>query len=160
LQRYEEALAAYEDALATTPDDPQAFAGAVDCALTVCDWERTERFAAELPDRIARAAPMAAPFRLLALTGDPGLQRRGAELYVVRTVGVPTPAGSTPSPHPTRRIRVGYLSAQFMAHAGASLIAELLDAMTALDSRRSVSHCVPTMQASCAGGCAPPSTCS
>ena len=127
LQRYEEALAAYEGALATTPDDPQAFAGAVDCALTVCDWERTERFAAELPDCIAGAAPMAAPFRLLALTDDPGLQRRGAELHVVRTVGVPTPAGSTPSPHPTRRIRVAYLSAQFMAHAGASLIAELLE---------------------------------
>ncbi len=127
LLRYEAALAAYEDALATTPDDPQAFAGAVDCALTVCDWERTERFAAELPDRVARAAPIAAPFRLLALTGDPGLQRRGAELYVARTAAVPTPARSTPSPHPMRRIRVGYLSAQFMAHAGASLIAELLE---------------------------------
>jgi protein O-GlcNAc transferase len=127
LQRYEEALAAYEGVLATTPNDPQAFAGAVDCALTICDWQRTERFAAELPDRIARAAPMTAPFRLLALTGDPGLQRRGAELYVARTVRVSTPVRSTRLPHPRGRIRVGYLSAQFMAHAGASLIAELLE---------------------------------
>jgi len=127
LQRYEEALAAYEGVLAITPDDPQAFAGAADCALTICDWERAQRFAAELPDRIARAAPIAAPFPLLALTDDPGLQRRGAELYVAQTTGLAKPTRSTAAPRAAPRIRVGYLSAQFMAHAGASLIAELLE---------------------------------
>ena len=127
LQRYEEALATYEDALAITPDDPQAFAGAADCALTICDWERTERFAAELPDRIARAAPIVAPFRLLALTGDPDLQRRGAQLFVTRTAGVLKLPRSGGVRRSAQRIRVGYLSAQFMAHAGASLVAELLE---------------------------------
>ena len=44
-----------------------------------------------------------------------------------RTVGSANPGGQHCVALATRRIRVGYLSAQFMAHAGASLIAELLE---------------------------------
>ncbi len=126
LSRYEEALACHERVLTIDPDDPHAFGGAADCALTICDWTRTARFGAELPGRIASQAPIVAPFRLLGYSGDPALQRRGAELYVRRNVqGVATlgPARRIGA----ERIRIGYLSAQFMAHAGASLIAELIE---------------------------------
>jgi protein O-GlcNAc transferase len=128
LGRHEEALACHERVLANNADDLHAFAGAADCALTICDWERTARFAAELPARIGRRASITAPFRLLGYSGDPSLQRQGAELYVQRTwPALPAPLHRGPR-RGAGRIRLGYLSAQFMAHAGASLIAELIEA--------------------------------
>jgi predicted O-linked N-acetylglucosamine transferase (SPINDLY family) len=128
LGRYEAALESHERVLALHPEDPHAFAGAADCALTICDWTRTARYAAELPGRIARQAPIVAPFRLLAYVADPALQRQGAELAVRQAL----PAGLTALQPPAIRrqtgsIRLGYLSAQFMAHAGASVIAELIE---------------------------------
>jgi protein O-GlcNAc transferase len=127
LGRYVDSLASHEQALALNPDDPHAFAGAADCALTICDWARTAQFAAELPGRIARQAPIVAPFRFMGYSGDPALQRRGAELYV-RQTDARQPASPQRRPRPDGgRIRLGYLSAQFMAHAGASLIAELIE---------------------------------
>ena len=127
LGRYEDAIAACEQVLARNPDDPHAFAGAADAALIICDWERTARFTAELPGRVARQTSIIAPFRLLAYSADPALQRAGAELAVAQAVAV--------EPGPLNRgvrrdngpIRIGYLSAQFIAHAGASLIAELIE---------------------------------
>jgi protein O-GlcNAc transferase len=127
LGRYAAALTSHEQVLARDLDDPHAFAGAADCALTICDWARTARFAAELPGRIARQAPIVPPFRFMGYSGDPALQRRGAELYVRQTVAF-QPALGNRCPHSAGgRIRLGYLSAQFMAHAGASLIAELIE---------------------------------
>jgi protein O-GlcNAc transferase len=127
LGRHEEAIASYEQVLARNPDNPHAFAGAADCALTICDWERTVRYAAELPGRIARQTSIMAPFRLLAYSADPALQRAGAELAVRQAL----PAEAQPMHRDTRResgaLRIGYLSAQFLAHAGASLIAELIE---------------------------------
>jgi protein O-GlcNAc transferase len=113
--------------LARTPDDPHAYAGAADAALTNCDWKRTARYAAELPAHIARQTSIVAPFRLLAYSGDPTVQRAGAQLAVRRAVPVePVPMHAGPR-RDAGPIRVGYLSAQFMAHAGASLIAELIE---------------------------------
>jgi protein O-GlcNAc transferase len=127
LGRYEEAIASYDQVLARNPDDPHAFAGAADCALTICDWERTARYADELPGRIARGTSIIAPFRLLAYSADPALQRAGAELAVTQAV----PIERKPMHRGARRergaLRIGYLSAQFIAHAGASLIAELIE---------------------------------
>ena len=68
-----------------------------------------------------------APFRLLGYAGVPRLQRAGAELYVRHAVPVLPPPLFQGPPRQKRRIRIGYLSAQFMAHAGASLIAELIE---------------------------------
>jgi predicted O-linked N-acetylglucosamine transferase (SPINDLY family) len=93
--------------------------------LTICDWMQTAQFSAELPDRIARQTSVVAPFRLLAYTGDPVIQRQGAELWVRQTVAVELPMHREPPGG--ERMRIGYLSAQFMAHAGATLIAELIE---------------------------------
>jgi len=128
LGRYEEALVSHERALARNPDDPHAFAGAADCALTICDWERTTRFAAELPGRIARQAPIVAPFRFMGYSSDPAQQRAAAERYVRQTVPVHAARVTRGPRRGGGRIRLGYLSAQFMSHAGASLIAELIEA--------------------------------
>jgi predicted O-linked N-acetylglucosamine transferase (SPINDLY family) len=127
LGRYEDAIAACEQVLARNPDDPHAFAGAADAALIVCDWERTARYAAELPGRVARQTSIIAPFRLLAYSADPALQRAGAELAVAQAVVVEPGSLNRGVRRDNGRIRIGYLSAQFIAHAGASLIAELIE---------------------------------
>jgi protein O-GlcNAc transferase len=127
LGRYEDAIAACEQVLARNPDDPHAFAGAADAALIICDWERTARFAAELPGRVARQTSIIAPFRLLAYSADPALQRAGAELAVAQAVGVEPGLVNRGVCRDNGPIRIGYLSAQFIAHAGASLIAELIE---------------------------------
>ena len=64
---------------------------------------------------------------MLAYSADPAPQRAGAELAVTQ----PVPVERKPMNRGARRkrgaLRIGYLSAQFIAHAGASLIAELIE---------------------------------
>jgi predicted O-linked N-acetylglucosamine transferase (SPINDLY family) len=128
LWRFAEAMASYERALALKPGASPALSGLADCAIHLCDWEKRAAVDAALPGHLAAPGAFIAPFTLMAYRDDPAMKLRSTRNFVAN--GMPFP----PAPMPPRaawrneRIRVAYLSADFRTHAGAFLIAGLIEA--------------------------------
>ncbi|MHB8814748.1 MAG: O-linked N-acetylglucosamine transferase, SPINDLY family protein [Steroidobacteraceae bacterium] len=125
LQRLPEALAVCELLLERRPQDPDALAVRLNCALGTCDWEKIESTLTRircLPGGMANARP----FLLLGVSDDPA-----EHLAASRTRAAAAMQGrvklSPPHAREHDRIRVAYVSGDFFAHATSYLIAELLE---------------------------------
>jgi protein O-GlcNAc transferase len=127
IKRYDESLASYDRAIAIESDHPDAF-GWADAALATCDWRRTAGLVAEVAVEIAAGKPAVTPFTLLWICDDPALQLQCAKNYLDDRI----PVRPAPLRHRARardgKLRIGYLSADFHAHATAYLTAELFEA--------------------------------
>ena len=126
IKRYDESLASYDRAIAIESDHPDAF-GWADAALATCDWRRTAGLVADVAAEIAAGKPAVTPFTLLWICDDPALQLQCAKNYLDDRIPVrPAPlhhrAGARDG-----KLRIGYLSADFHAHATAYLTAELFE---------------------------------
>lgn len=124
------AIADYRQALAasTAAAEFAYLRGAVlHARLSLCDWEGIDAEISELLEDVQRGVLCSAPFPLLTLTDDPALQSQLARQWCAQRVRQrPQPEYALP-PAPGERIRLGYFSADFHAHATAYLIAELFE---------------------------------
>jgi protein O-GlcNAc transferase len=125
--RRAEALASYEKVLALNPGHAYAPGMLVSTAAAICEWRgRAERIQ-RLVDGMRAGEPVATPFALLGISGDPADQLACASAYARRRF----PAAPAPLWRGERyrheRIRVAYLSADFRDHPVAWLIAELIE---------------------------------
>jgi len=103
----------WRQALALRPDNPEGRGQYLFCCRAACDWSEKPE-----PD------PSLPPAITTVLFDDPELQKQAAQLYCARRFYTIKPLPRlTPRPH--ERIRVGYLSSDFHAHATAFLTAEL-----------------------------------
>tara|TARA_R110002073_G_scaffold91604_7_gene215414 strand:+ start:4214 stop:6316 length:2103 start_codon:yes stop_codon:yes gene_type:complete len=121
----------YQRALAagTTGSEFEYLRGAVlQARLSLCDWDGIEEDIGKLLQDVADGQLASAPFPLLTLTDDPGLQCRLASAWCAQRIRARPAAEFLPAPNPGERIRLGYFSADFHAHATAYLIAELFEA--------------------------------
>ncbi|MDD4915097.1 MAG: tetratricopeptide repeat protein [Methylococcales bacterium] len=114
--RYREALQSYEQALAIKPGLDFAHGQYLFARLMLCIWENTDRDAAGLAADIGHGLKAANPFNVLAITDDPALQRRAAEIWSRedRPTNHALPAIARYPQHD--RIRIGYFSADFRNH--------------------------------------------
>ena len=110
--------------------DPPSPAGLYEyCHLRrhFCDWDGLEAEERRAIDALASAKVRMPPFAALGMDCTPedhlALARRWAEGF--KAAGSPAIVRAAPSP--ARRIRLGYLSADFFDHATASLAAELFE---------------------------------
>jgi protein O-GlcNAc transferase len=125
LQQLPEALVVCERLLERRPEDPDALAVRLNCALGMCDWETIESTLTRirhLPGGTANARP----FLLLAVSDDPS-----EHLAAARTRAAAAMRGrvelSAPPAREHDRIRVAYVSGDFGGHATSYLIAELFE---------------------------------
>jgi predicted O-linked N-acetylglucosamine transferase (SPINDLY family) len=127
LDRYQEAYQSYRHAFAVAPDLEWLRGTWLHAQLQLCDWTTLGSGIADLAEKIAAAQPAAAPFAVIAAADRPPLQRQTAQIWVDATC----PASTALPPIGRRsrgtRLRVGYYSADFHAHATAYLIAELIE---------------------------------
>ncbi|MFA6279852.1 MAG: tetratricopeptide repeat protein [Bdellovibrionales bacterium] len=107
------AIAFWQKALALRPDNPEGRGQYLFCCRQVCDWRE-----APAPDSSL------SPNITAILFDDPALQRAAAERYCAKHFNrlMPLPP---PPPYAHKKLRVGYLSSDFHAHATSWLIAEL-----------------------------------
>jgi protein O-GlcNAc transferase len=126
MQRYDIALAAYDQALSMRPDHPDAF-GWVDAALHSCNWQRTAGVIDALTVEIRQGKPTVTPFTLLSVSDDPALHLQCARNYLeeIKANRLEPIPSSGPLDH--AKLRIGYLSADFQAHATAYLLAEVIE---------------------------------
>lgn len=110
-----EAVSAFRRALALRPDNPSARGAYAFSCRALCDWS----------DPPAPSATILPQFAVV-LFDDPALQKQAAQLYCAQRFSALKPL---PRPIPRRheRLRIGFLSSDFHAHATSYLIAELFE---------------------------------
>lgn len=121
LKRHDEALESFERAGA----QPHAFGGAAMAALNLCDWERMNRIGAQMPARVT-AGESIPPWVLLGYSGDEMLQLQCATNTIrQRFSTLPPPMATTPYAH--GKIRLAYISSDFLHHPVAAQIVQLIE---------------------------------
>jgi protein O-GlcNAc transferase len=121
-----EAIACFERAVALDPDDADTLASWFRERQNICDWSGYSENDAKVRRAIGEQPSILAPFTLLALSSSAEEQlacsRQTAAKIAARGAVLPRA-----KPGPGERIRLGYLSADFRAHAVGFLIAGLIE---------------------------------
>lgn len=123
----------YARALDARPDFPEALTAQTFNGLKACDWATTEPLAERLRDWVdGRPDAAIAPFNIIQIFDDPGLQQRAARQWVANRI-VPWVRGRGPlidvsATSTVDRLRIGYLSADFRDHAVGRMLADVLGA--------------------------------
>jgi protein O-GlcNAc transferase len=132
LKRFDEAGQMLARALEIAPshgDIPGCLAAA---ALRACDWGTVERLLPRLISAIQDGSAAVPPLTLLALSDDPLLQRRCAELTTRRSLADTELGDAVIAPmaagvYQHDKIRIGYLSSDFRDHPVAAQVVGLLE---------------------------------
>ena len=128
LKRPAEAVASYERAIALKPNQNYLEGAWLHTKMQICDWGNYEGDCAHLVSAVAGGVAASSPFEFLASVSDPAAERTCAELFVADkypSAAVPLWRGER---YTHDRIRVAYLSADFLEHATAYLMAGLFEA--------------------------------
>jgi len=127
-KRFVEAGEAFERALAVAPDDPLALSNLIHLKQYACDWSGLPALEQRLLGTFEQAGRNLSPFTLLSLPSTRAQQlaaaRRASDLIAARVSPLPR---QPRAPLAGRRLRLGYLSADFHMHATACLMAELFE---------------------------------
>jgi len=126
MRRFSEAVTVFDRLLAQNARHPKLFGEALLSALNACDWDRTARYAAEIPARIAQGTPIQ-PLTLMTVSSDPALLLACAR----NTAASLKPPAPTPLWRGERyghdRIRLAYLSSDFRTHPVAQQVVQVLE---------------------------------
>ncbi|MFZ0498408.1 MAG: tetratricopeptide repeat protein [Steroidobacteraceae bacterium] len=127
LGELEDAVASYGRALALEANGSFLLGDWLHARMQICDWTDIEADRARLASGLEQGRAVVSPFAALSLVDRPELQRRAAEIWARREC---TPRRPTPpvGPYPRHeKIRIGYFSADFHAHALTALTAEMFE---------------------------------
>jgi len=128
-KRFAEAQEAFERGLALAPDDPLVLSNLIHLKQYACDWSDLAALEQRLLGTFEQAGRNISPFTLLSLPSTRAQQlvaaRRASDAVAARVSPLPRQARA---PLAGRRLRLGYLSADFHMHATACLMAELFEA--------------------------------
>lgn len=105
----------WREALQRAPDNTKGRGQYLLCCRTICDWR-------ENPPTLPDLAPQIA----VVLLEDPSLQKKAAQFYCAKQFSAIKPL-PRPMPWKHDRVRLGYISSDFHAHATAFLMAELFE---------------------------------
>lgn len=127
LKRTAEAFADYDRARAINPDADLLHGHWLNAKMAMCDWRGLDQDIARVVARIEAGKLAASPFSVLAMTGDPAVHQRAAEIFAAAL----HPAVDdlpTISKRPRRDvIRLGYFSTDFRNHPVGQLIAGVIE---------------------------------
>jgi protein O-GlcNAc transferase len=139
LGKLEDAVAMYEQVLAIQPRIPSVVDALVYVSQQLCRWNHLPELTAQIiemvddPPADLISTSHVTPFSYLVLHDGTSAQQqwRAAHQFVTKKVRWITSAdplwNRTPRQHPSDKLRLGYLSADFHSHATACLIAELFE---------------------------------
>ena len=126
LRRHAEAAQSFAEVLRLNPDFPNALGDAINAKMHLCDWSDYDETIRSLEQGALEGRLRSVPFVLLVHSGNPTAQLAAARTYARATHSVqPLPLRPRSVRHD--RIRLAYVSSKFREHAGAHLIAELLE---------------------------------
>lgn len=119
------ALAGFERALGLDPDLPFGLGAWLQAKLTACDWSGLPALSARIAQGVRAGGLVAEPHVLLRIMADEALLLRCARTYSAARFPPATRPTGRRLPRSDGRIRLGYLSGEFRAHATSALLAEV-----------------------------------
>lgn len=125
-KKYAEAIKAYEAVLNIDPNSEGVYGMYIHSKLMVSDWTDLEKGLDEIRSGLVDQKKVATPFSVLSLMDEPDLHAIVAKLY--DPVSPHTP-NSIPQPALTKKIKIGYFSADFHNHATAYLMAGFFESI-------------------------------
>ena len=128
LRRHDEAVAAFDKAFSLDRDLPGVEGARLYAKLNCCNWADLETEKARLIESIRAAEGACQPFALLSIAESSEDQRRSADWWIGRLLGITPREPSAAGPAQADKIRVGYLSADFRTHPVGYLAAGLFEA--------------------------------
>ncbi|AGU53072.1 TPR repeat-containing protein [Variovorax paradoxus B4] len=124
--RYEEAFLHFRQAATSVPMPAYAAGDHLLAMLQTVQWDDFEHERAKVLAAVASGKPSATPFVMAVCSDDPQRVRQAGETFAkdmcANVVCLPMA-----QPERRERIRIGYFSADFHAHATAVLMAELIE---------------------------------
>jgi protein O-GlcNAc transferase len=126
LGRIEEALAAFEAAVALKSDHRMAFGGLAQAALYLGDWDLMARIGAQLKTRIAEGC-IVQPLIALGYTDDGLVLRQAAQNFLHSRISLRPEQLTLGAPYRHERIRIAYVASDFGQHGTASVLVELME---------------------------------
>lgn len=133
LRRFPEILVIAAQAMRNRPNDPNLLVERLFASLNLCEWENLEADVKALNALPSEILPdKVGPFHSIAF---PGLSRYRhhqmtsafVKKHLERTGGNPLPNNRHDCPQKNRRLRIGYLSADFHEHATSYLLIGVLE---------------------------------
>lgn len=128
LGRHADAAQSFDRAISFAPQIPYLMGTRLHVNMQMCDWRHYCERLDGLLEAVKNNQPASLPFPLLALTSDPALQQRAAQIWIRSTYPAPKQVMPFAKRIPKPRLRVGYFSADFWNHPVAQLIAGLFEA--------------------------------
>jgi predicted O-linked N-acetylglucosamine transferase (SPINDLY family) len=119
------ALAGFERALGLDPDLPFGPGAWLQAKLAACDWTDLPALSARIAQGVRAGDLVAEPHVLLRITADEALLKRCARTYSAARFPPATRPTGRRLPRSGDRIRLGYLSGEFRAHATSALLAQV-----------------------------------
>ena len=116
LGRLDEEIAVLDEILAIDPGLADVRARRLFLQATICDWSCRERDKALFPTLGVEGVALQ-PFTMLALEDHPARHRARSELFVAQRLGQIAQTPIAPPAARPMRLKIGYFSADFRAHA-------------------------------------------
>jgi len=127
LKLFDEALTSYEHAILLQQDYEYLFGTYLHFRMQTSKWSGLEELLAFYKQHIEEMNIVTPPFAVLGLFDDPRLHAKVARRYIDKRFPLIPFLEAPASKGKRRKIRVGYLSADFHSHATAYLMAELFE---------------------------------
>ncbi|HKT53047.1 MAG TPA: tetratricopeptide repeat protein [Caulobacteraceae bacterium] len=128
LKRLDEAADAYAKAVELKPGCEFALGGLVHTRMKLCDWRGLDRATERLIAGVRRGERICPPFPLTAMPCGLDVQLQAAKTWIDAISEKAPPAPAFARPATRDKLRIGYFSADFYAHATAWLTAGLFEA--------------------------------
>lgn len=128
LRRHDDAFAAFDKAFTLNPDLPGVEGARLYSKLNCCDWTELEAETTRLIESIRAGKGGCQPFALLSIAASAEDQRRSADFWIERLLGLAPRKPVDAVPVQADKIRIGYLSADFRTHPVSYLAAGLFEA--------------------------------
>ena len=126
-QSFEDAMPSLDQAYLIQPDIDFLLSSLIRTKMSLCDWDGIDSLIDKLEHEISEARIASNPLVVLSLVDSPALQKKAAETYVRRiypsnqTLGI---IGPRPG---YKKIRIGYISADFNEHPVGQLMAGVIE---------------------------------
>ncbi len=127
LKFHEEVVDSFENAFRLKCNIDWIYGDLLHAKMKICSWHGIDNSLRELISAIGMDKRVVTPFALLALNDNPALHRRVSEAYSKSEHSSYSALGPIQLRSVSKKIRIGYFSADFRAHAVSILTAELFE---------------------------------